>query len=160
MVVDCICEYGKNIPEEQKICRFCGADLTPLHNLKVLPRFFYEDGIKLASQRQWSAAMDRLKTAIFLDPHISEAYLALGNVYLFNGYCDNAIAEYEKALKFDPDNENIKEAKIRAERLKIGKEPEQNLKEPPTKLPEKKTLTSFLQNRPKRNQKKNSNLKE
>ena len=143
MEINRICEYGKNIPEEQKTCPHCGVDLTPLHNLKALPRFYYEEGIKLARQRLWSIAIDKFKIAISLDPRLIEAYLALGNVYLQNGYCDHAIAEYEKALKFEPANEDIKEAKMRTEKLGTSREPKAQLKETATKPPESKKQKKF-----------------
>lgn len=105
-MVDCPCGYGKNISEEQKNCHVCGTDLTPLHRLKAIPKLYYNEGIRLFERGNLDAAVEKLMTAISLEPNSADAYIALGNIYLQKGLYAEVLTYIKKALEIIPENEN------------------------------------------------------
>jgi nucleoid-associated protein YgaU len=121
-MVDCPCGFGKNLAKDQKNCPMCGRDLTLLHRLDALPAAYCKQGLKLAEKGHLDSAVEKLMTAVTLDPGSTAAYEALANLYLQKGQYNEAIIKYEIALERDPENEDIKKAKTEAEIAKKASE--------------------------------------
>lgn len=111
IIVDCPCGYAKDLAEDQKTCPACGIDISPLHRLNALPHSYYEEGISLFEKGQMDAATECLMTAIKLRPDVSAPYIVLGDIYFKKGFYDDAISQFEMALKLEPDNEEIIKAR-------------------------------------------------
>lgn len=122
--VDCPCGYGKNIGPDQKTCPACGTDLTPLHRLKALPGLYYREGLERAGAGDGDGALEKLATALSLDPDNPEYAIALGEVYAGRGMLDEAERLYHKALSLEPDSRDTQAAidKLRDTREAESKE--------------------------------------
>ena len=57
-----------------------------------------------------------------VDPKQISAAITLGNFYLGHGDYDKAIAEFQKGLRLDPSNQNLRESLRRAQRAKAAEE--------------------------------------
>jgi len=55
-----------------------------------------------------SEAISMYKKSISLDPSNTYAYIGLGNLYLKNGDRKHALSEFEKAIKIDPNDQNLR----------------------------------------------------
>jgi len=117
-MINCPCGYGKNIPENQKSCPVCGTDLTPLHHLKGLPQSIFEEGKKRAEEGDGNSAVEKLLTAITLDPELTEAHVQLADIYMETNRLNEALAHYQKALKNNPNDKEIREKIKKAETRK------------------------------------------
>ncbi len=60
-------------------------------------------GVVLTQLGQYDVALDKLKTAIELDPHYHEAHNNIGETYKYLGQYDKALAACEACLKLSPD---------------------------------------------------------
>jgi nucleoid-associated protein YgaU len=109
-MVDCPCGFGKNIREDQTNCPICGADVTPLHRLKALPRSLYEEGLDLLEKGDSLDGANRLAAAVALDADNAPGHLALGRMYLRKKLYPEAKAHLEKSLDLAPDNEEARKA--------------------------------------------------
>lgn len=120
-MIDCPCGYGKNLSEEYRRCPICGTDLTPLHRLKAIPKYYYEKGQGLMEQGKYDEAMEYLITAIRLEPEFVNAYISLGEIYIKKNLFEKARELYKNLLEIAPDNEEVKlavnelEAKVKLE---------------------------------------------
>ncbi|NLH72783.1 MAG: tetratricopeptide repeat protein [Verrucomicrobia bacterium] len=73
----------------------------------MLPEHFVAHvhaGRLLARRQQWSAAEERLRTALKLEPRSPEGHLELGKVLAERGMIQSAIDEYNAALRWGPGN--------------------------------------------------------
>jgi hypothetical protein len=66
--IDCPCGYGKNIPIENPICRFCGTDLSILFNIKNLPELYLKKGKIMSRKRKIDESIKNLKIYIGFNP--------------------------------------------------------------------------------------------
>ncbi len=66
-------------------------------------------GISVAQKGLWREAIYRWERAVAIDPTYAQAYNDLAVAYEHEGNLDQARQAYEKALKLDPGNEQIKQ---------------------------------------------------
>jgi Flp pilus assembly protein TadD len=66
-------------------------------------------GISVAQKGLWNEAIYRWERAVTIDPTYAQAYNDLAVGYEHEGDLDRAQQAYEKALKLDPNNEQIKQ---------------------------------------------------
>ena len=64
----------------------------------------YEAGLALFKEGNYTAAIERLKTAIELDPELTEAYLYLGRAYFNQGEFLEAVSYFRNAYYNLPEN--------------------------------------------------------
>jgi len=70
-----------------------------------------------AKRTYWADAMDALATAEKLDPGFAPTYVYRGNIYFNTGQYALATAEYQRALKIRPDNQEALENLVKAQKL-------------------------------------------
>jgi len=75
-------------------------------------------GRELKNAKRYEEAAAKYRQALALDPHCDGAHFGLGFVLSFQGHKQEAIAEFEKALKTARDPVEIREAKAALERLR------------------------------------------
>ena len=66
-------------------------------------------GIGMAQRNLWNEARRRFLRAVEIDPSYAAAYNNLAISYEHQGEFDEAAAAYEKALKLEPNNANIRQ---------------------------------------------------
>jgi tetratricopeptide (TPR) repeat protein len=114
-MIDCTCGFGKNIPEDQAACPVCGADVTPLHRIRRLPRHYYNEGVDAANDGRLDVAIECLSTAVSLDDSYGAAHKSLGDTYVKRAMYGEAGRHYGKALQFEPDDETLRQSRQDAE---------------------------------------------
>lgn len=115
-MIDCpVCER-KNIEDSK--CPQCSTDLTSLLRLRELPEAYYVEGVRLAEQGELDKAIENLTTAISLNSTFTASYLTLGNIYTQKKLYNEAIAQYQKALEIEPENDEVKKAKEETEKTR------------------------------------------
>ncbi|MDI6811833.1 MAG: hypothetical protein QMD80_09280 [archaeon] len=77
------------------------------------------EGVKLAREGLLDEAIEKLMASITLDPNRADSYVVIGKVYAQKGLYDEPIKEWEKALKIEPDNEQAKIGRRKAEEKKV-----------------------------------------
>lgn len=96
-------------------CEQCDSDLMPLLRLKRLPKSYFEEALKLINENRIEDAIEKLIIAVNLNNGFWEANFELGNIYAGKGLYDEAIAQYNKAIKFVPANNELIKAKEKTE---------------------------------------------
>jgi tetratricopeptide (TPR) repeat protein len=119
-MIDCTCGFGKDIPEDKTTCSVCGADVTPLHRIRNLPRLYYAEGVKAANDGQLDLAIERISTSVSLDESCGPAYKALGDIYFKKNMYEEALRQYGRALQLMPDDHPLVKSKRDAE-TEIGR---------------------------------------
>lgn len=114
-MIDCTCGFGKDIAEDQASCPVCGADVTPLHRVRGLPRLYLDEGVAAARDGRADFAIERLLTAVSLDEGCGAAHKALGDVYFKKAMYHEALRQYGRAVQLDPDDQSLRESMQDAE---------------------------------------------
>ena len=143
-MINCPCGFGKNIKEDQRNCPICGIDLTPLHRLKMLPKFYVEQVNILLDKGHLDEAITKVTTAISLDPTNLSFYILLGNIYMKKLMYSEAISQYAKALNIDSQNEEAKQKKEKAEDMRTRAQKRINLERKLHLLPYVLIFIGFL----------------
>ena len=110
-MTDCICEFGKEIPEGQKNCPYCGVDLTPLHRVRSLPNEYQKLGEEFRKKGRHDEAIEYFVTAITIQPQLIEAYLELCNIYAEKGQYQKALLYSDRGLIISPGNAQLLQKK-------------------------------------------------
>jgi tetratricopeptide (TPR) repeat protein len=100
-----------------------GASAALLQITKINPNdpeAYYSLGVIAYNTRSWSEAQEYLRKAIRLVPQYSNARYFLGLALDREGRSDEAIVEFEEILKYNPDNQEIKDI---VDNLKAGRSP-------------------------------------
>jgi hypothetical protein len=66
-------------------------------------------GLKFAERKDWAGARQRYQEALSVDPHLSAAYNDLGVIEYDQGHFQDAVRDYELALKYDPTVEGYRQ---------------------------------------------------
>jgi tetratricopeptide (TPR) repeat protein len=86
----------------------------------------YQAGVKAIERQDWQRAIDLFHTSLLWDRFNADAHNWLGFAYRNQGDLDHAFAEYEAALKLDPEHkgahEYLGEAYVLAKNLPKAKE--------------------------------------
>jgi len=101
-MIECPVCNRKNVKQDK--CPGCGTDLTSILQLKELPLLYYNEGVILYNECKYDEAIEKFITAISLDNNVIDFYIALGSVYNTKKQYSEAIIQFDKALKIDPDN--------------------------------------------------------
>lgn len=101
---------GDDVPAEDGRCPKCGADLRALAAVQSLAERMYWSGVELARGGRLREAVERLASALGLDPKMTRARLALGKVYARLGMKREAKDALESVLAEEPDNEQARVA--------------------------------------------------
>jgi tetratricopeptide (TPR) repeat protein len=99
-------------------CEQCDSNLTPLLRLQRLPQSYFEEALKLRNENRVEEAIEKLIMAINMNSGYWEARVELGNLYAQKGLYVDGIDQYNKAIILAPANNEIGEAKEKAEALK------------------------------------------
>ncbi len=83
-------------------------------------RRWFEEGLSLAKEEDYAAAIEKYEKAISLSPSYPEAYNNIGVCHARLGSFDKAREFWEKALAIDPQNKEAKENLKLLESLKDG----------------------------------------
>ena len=86
------------------------ASATPVRaDSRTDARAQVEFGINVAQRGLWREAIYRWEKAVELDPMYAAAFNDLGIAYEHEGQLDKARKAYEKAIKLDPNNPQIRQ---------------------------------------------------
>jgi len=87
----------------------------------------YDAGVKAIERQNWAEAIRQLKTSIARDRSDADAHNWLGYAYRNTGDLDHAFAEYEEALRLNPQHigahEYVGEAYVMAKNIPKAREP-------------------------------------
>jgi hypothetical protein len=108
-MVDCPCGFGKQLPEEQRTCPACGADLGPLHEVKRLPRMLCESGVRYVEEGRLSEAALSLGASAVLDPNAMAPLKELALLHLRRGQHEDALFCIRRILEVEPNNKDVAE---------------------------------------------------
>ncbi len=75
----------------------------------VQSRQFYDEGMELRASRDFNNAMARFQAAINLDPAFEDAWVAMGEVFLADGYFLHAMDHYGRGIGANPDSIILKD---------------------------------------------------
>lgn len=78
------------------------AKLQEAGKLQRSAHIYSQIGMEYAKLSEFPQALDALNTAIKLDPNFGRIYIYRGNIYALQGKRQEAVAEYQHALKIDP----------------------------------------------------------
>ncbi|MGI5908446.1 MAG: tetratricopeptide repeat protein [Christensenellales bacterium] len=84
-MTDCICGFGKGLPDGQEKCPYCGTDLSLLNKIGALPGSCVRRGEKLLRAGRTEEAVRALETAAALDPDSAALRRALAGAYAERG---------------------------------------------------------------------------
>ena len=83
-------------------------EISSLENLnKALG--FLEEALRLYYQKLYARAINKCNDAIREVPTLALAYIRKGSIYFAQGDYDKATEAYQKALQYDPDNQEVKD---------------------------------------------------
>ena len=114
-MTDCICGFGKGLPDDRQTCPYCGTDLTLLKKIGVLPERFMQQGEALLHAGRTEEAAHVLAAAVALSPALPAARRALAGAYAQKGDSEGAVRLYNEALALDPGDEEVRDALAKAE---------------------------------------------
>ncbi|MDD5017789.1 MAG: tetratricopeptide repeat protein [Eubacteriales bacterium] len=117
-MIDCICQYGKNLSDEHEKCPYCGTDLKLLRKIKEFPCQYIEAGARMLEQGRIEEAVRYLETSISLNPKAAGAYKLLGDIFVKKGLYDEAVNYYDKALALDDGDQETIDAMAYAKEAK------------------------------------------
>ncbi len=101
---------GAKIVGRRRHCDNCGADIAALDRLRKLSNRLYNEGLEMASVRNLTGAVEKLRKSLELNKENIEARNLLGLVYYELGESTNAICEWVIST-------NLKKEENDAERL-------------------------------------------
>jgi protein O-mannosyl-transferase len=93
------------------------AKLRQAAALDPTPHVYTQMAEVYAKRRYYTEAMNALDTAQKLDGSFAPTYVYRGNIYFNIGQYGAAIAQYQQALKFQPDNEEALQNLVKAQGL-------------------------------------------
>jgi LysM repeat protein len=105
IMVDCVCGFGNNIPEDQANCPNCGMDVGPLHRIRGLDGEYERQGLRSLESQLVDTAVLQLVAAIELGGGTPERWVQLGRAYLEKGITELAVEAANQALVLDADYE-------------------------------------------------------
>lgn len=111
-MINCICEYGKNLSDSHKKCPYCGIDLAPLLHINSLLLNIFNNGIKLRDIGRKDEAIDYFIATIILDPSYIDAYLKLTQIFIEKEQINRALLYLDRGLIKNPDNSQLLERKL------------------------------------------------
>ncbi|NLT17092.1 MAG: LysM peptidoglycan-binding domain-containing protein [Clostridiales bacterium] len=114
-MTDCICGFGKGLPDGQATCPYCGTDLSLLKKIGALPGSYVRRGEKLLRAGRTEEAVRALETAAALDPASAALRRALAEAYAERGEHERALRLYDEALGLDPGDEGVRDARAKAQ---------------------------------------------
>jgi tetratricopeptide (TPR) repeat protein len=85
-------------------CRRCKADLSDLIRLYDQAIWYHKQALYLLSQGRYSEAAAQNNSAIALDYSNANFHVLAGKLRALQGEFREAIASWQQALKFDPEN--------------------------------------------------------
>ena len=100
------CFYcGNPIGEDERTCRFCGADQRAYRMILASSEKDYNDGLVRAQAHDLSGAIDSLNRSVRYNKKNTKARDLLGLVYMKYGEPVLALREWVIAKNFDPEDE-------------------------------------------------------
>jgi type IV pilus assembly protein PilF len=87
----------------------CACTGTAFADVRADAKAEVEFGITVAQRGLWKEAIYRWERATQIDPTYAAAFNDLAVAYEHEGLLEKAAAAYEKALKLEPDNPNVRQ---------------------------------------------------
>jgi nucleoid-associated protein YgaU len=110
MLHECpVCQWK---PIKGDECPQCKTSLAPLLRVLALPQTYLEQGLRQLEAGQLDDAIASLAVAAAHDhAQRAAACAALGRAYAQKGWHREAVAEFDRALQFDPANDSARQAR-------------------------------------------------
>jgi len=101
-------------------------------------------GIDCAKKGDYKKAMKNYNEALKIDPYNSDAYTAKGAAYVNVNMLEEAVEEFEKALKLNPEHQNARKyLEVTKSKLEEKQRSTEEKLNPPEKKPEQKSPSKF-----------------
>lgn len=98
-----------DIPEDSTTCPSCDADLTIIHRLREIAKAQYNESLQMAKVGAIDNAITKAIGALSANDHCTEARKLLGKLFWKKKQFCQAIDQWEQALAFTPEDEELKE---------------------------------------------------
>jgi nucleoid-associated protein YgaU len=97
------------LPAQSSICPDCGEDLSPIVYLQQEAALLYNRGLSYAQSGETAQAISLLERSLQVDSSRVQTLTLLAKLYVKQGERLNAAAVWERALEFEPDNQDIRD---------------------------------------------------
>ena len=128
---------SKEIRDLTTICPACGLDLKSLSKMKQLADFYYNEALELAGKGKEKEAVEKLSSAISIQPNDLEAHLFIGRLYARNREYSLAMEHFKNVKKIEPKHISASRYIEKIEKLIKRKREDEELKHPPPPRKEK-----------------------